>query len=126
MNWTQLHTASTEEERLELLLHMLHTLEARQSPIILAGGRLRRERRSERVAHFIRDRRGRQLNRAIPRALYIFILGTVFFTLWLVALNIPPEFGAPLVFTYTVMLTAFLLMDPARVTLVLFTLATEQ
>jgi len=125
MNWRQLYTASTEEERLELLFEMHRRIEARPKPIVLAGGRLRRERRRERIAHFIRDRRGRYASRALLRTLFLFTLGTVSFGVWLVALHVPREIAAPLVFAYDVMLIALLLIDPARITLTLLTRATE-
>lgn len=125
MNWQQLYTASTPEERLELLLDMLHVVETRSSPIVFAGGRLRRERRRESAAHYIRDRRGRYPTRALIRTLYMLMLGVVSLSVWLVALNIPREIAAPLVLAYAVMLVALLLINPARITLALLTRATE-
>lgn len=129
MNWRQLYTACGPKQRLELLLEMLRRIEARPAPIVLAGGRLRRERRQAYVAHFIHDRRGRYLTRAVLRLLFLFTLGTVSLSLWLVALRpqgVPPSVGAPLVFAYDLLLIVLLLINPSRIRLALLTRATEK
>jgi hypothetical protein len=45
MNWNQLYSSATPEERLEILIAMIRTKEARHNKLILAGTRLIRERR---------------------------------------------------------------------------------
>ncbi len=45
MNWKQLYTSATPEERIELYMLMFQTIEARQNKLILAKGRLIHERR---------------------------------------------------------------------------------
>lgn len=126
MNWRQLYNASEPEERLDLLLAMLRRIEARPMPIILAGGRLRRDRRRERVAHFIRERRGRYPIRVMQRLAFLSTLGLLFMSLWLVALNLPHHVAAPLVFFYNLLLIGFLLIKPSAIHLALLKRKTEQ
>lgn len=57
MNWNQLYTTCTPEERLQMMLQMIRTLEQRERRLILVGGRVLRNRRRALTAHFIGDRR---------------------------------------------------------------------
>ena len=111
MNDHQLYTAATPAERTELLLLMLAQLERRQRRVILAGLRLRRERRRARIAHYIGDRRLRP-NRSIYRWLWIYILTTLSIATWLIAAHVQPMYGAPLLFGYNLLLLAILLIKP--------------
>lgn len=111
MNDHQLYTAATPAERTELLLLMLAQLERRQRRVILAGLRLRRERRRTRIAHYIGDRRLRP-NRSIYRWLWIYILTTLSIATWLIAAHVQPMYGAPLLAGYNLFLLAILLIKP--------------
>jgi hypothetical protein len=57
MNWPQLHTAATLQEREEITSLLLHRLHARRSRRIFWRGRLIQERRSPARFHFVDDRR---------------------------------------------------------------------
>ena len=111
MNWHQLHTAATPEERAELLCLMLAHIERRQRRLIVANLRLRRERRRRPVAHYIGDRRLRR-GGALYRWLWIYTLTTLSLATWLIAAHIQPIYGAPLLFGYNLLLLAILLIKP--------------
>jgi hypothetical protein len=57
MNWTQLHTAATLQEREEITSLLLARLHARQSRRIYVRGRLIQERRAPARYHLVNDRR---------------------------------------------------------------------
>ena len=117
MNWQQLYTTATPAEREEILILMLQTIEARQQRIILARGRLLRERRRAARLHFIRDRRIPPVTRTtrnLLRTLTMFILSTISITVFLVSANIQPMYGAPLLFGYDLLLIAMLLIKPTQ------------
>jgi hypothetical protein len=114
MNWKQLHRHARKRE--EILIMMLQ-LEARQQRIILARGRLLRERRRAARLHFIRDRRIPPVTRTtrnLLRTLTMFILSTISITVFLVSANIQPRYGAPLLFCYDLLLIAMLLIKPTQ------------
>jgi hypothetical protein len=113
MNWRQLHTAATPEERLELMLHLLETIERRQRRLVRVGWGFRRERRRQRAAHFIGDRRLRHRS-PLLRALWLYTLATLSIATWLIAAHIQPIYGAPLLFGYNLLLLAILLIKPYR------------
>jgi hypothetical protein len=117
MNWTQLHTSSTPEEREETTLLLLRTIEERRQRLVLSRGRLVREKRGNFPgAHFINDRR--RLRRTLPRILtrlsYIFILLTVSVATWLFVLYAPAQLAIPTMLLHLVGLTAVLLFKPYR------------
>ena len=117
MNWQQLYTTATPAEREEILILMLQTIEARQQRIILARGRLLRERRRAARLHFVRDRRIPPVTRTtrnLLRTLIMFILSTISITVFLVSANIRPAYGAPLLFGYDLLLIALLLIKPTQ------------
>ena len=117
MNWNQLYTTATPEEREEILLLMLQTLEARQQRLVLARGRLVRERRRAQRLHYLHDRRTprpRRITRNLLRSLTLFIALTVSITTWLIAAHIPPMYGAPLLLGYDLLLLTILLRTPTR------------
>lgn len=116
MNWQQLYTTATPLEREQLLLLMLRTVDAHQRRLIFARGRLHRERRRMQLAHFIGDRRlaPRPTTSWVIRLSFIFIITTLSLTTWLVAAHIQPNYGAPLLFGYNLLLIAVLSIKPNR------------
>lgn len=122
MNWNQLYTSSTAEERLEVLIHMLVVIEARQNKRILARGRLIHERRGPFAgAHFLNDRRTSlsirvlRMGRGRGGVFTFFILLTVSITIWLSFFHLPPIYAAPLMFFHLASLTALLVIKPYNV-----------
>lgn len=117
MNWKQLYTTATPAEREEILILMLQTIEAREQRLILARGRLLRERRRAARLHFVRDRRVPPVTRAtrnLLRTLTMFILSTISITVFLISARIEPRYGAPLLFGYDLLLIALLLIKPTQ------------
>lgn len=117
MNWNQLYTSSTPEERMELTLLMLSAIEERKQRLVLSRGRLVREKRGNFPgAHFLNDRR--RLRRSLPSVLtrlsYIFILLTVSIATWLFILYAPAQLAIPTMLLHLVGLTAVLLFKPYR------------
>jgi hypothetical protein len=115
MNWKQLYTAATPEEREELLLEMFRVHEARQNRKVLVRGRLLRERRRETIAHFIGDRR---LQSLVRRRKTLWTTGLIFAAIltWSVAafeaLHAQPIYGAFLVIGFDLFLATVLLIKP--------------
>ncbi len=117
MNWKQLHTAATPAEREELLIMMFRTIEARKQRLILARGRLLRERRRAARLHFINERRmpyTKRLTRALVNGSIFFIIATLSVATWIIAAHIQPVYGAPLLFGYSLILIAALAVKPYK------------
>lgn len=116
MEWKNLYTTATPAEREEILIAMLQAIEARQQRLILARGRLVRNRRRAIIAHFIGDRRlaPRPTRSRVIQFTFIFILTTLSLTTWLIAAHIQPMYGAPLLFGYDLLLIALLLIKPTQ------------
>jgi hypothetical protein len=66
------------------------------------------ETRVSEAGHFIRPRRRSPL----LRIFFLFILGLLTFSVWLIALHVPVHVGAPLVLIYDLMLFSILLIKP--------------
>lgn len=112
MNWNQLYTSSTPEERIEAALLMLSTIEERKQRLILSRGRIVREKRGNFPgAHFLNDRR--RLRRSLPSVLtrlsYIFILLTVSTATWLFFMHAPAALAAPILLFHTISISVILL-----------------
>jgi hypothetical protein len=115
MRLKRLYTSATPQERDEMLLLMLQTIETRKNKKVIARGRLIRERRGPFAgAHFLNNRRKASLRRNLHRILFIAILLLVSSTTFLVAYNIPNNYGAPLIFLYNIGLLMILLIKPYR------------
>lgn len=113
MNWNQLYTSSTPEERLEAVMLMLSTIEERKQRLILSRGRLVREKRGNFPgAHFINDRR--RLRRSLPSTIsklsFGFILTTVSTATWLFFIHAPSDLAAPTLLFHLVSIMAILLI----------------
>lgn len=116
MNWKQLHTSATPEERLELLLHMMQTIEARQQRIVFTGRHWLRNRRQGYQAHFLNDRRGSRHN--IQRAASLITFGAVLCTVSIatiaVTIQTPLHVGGPVLFFYATSLIGVVMFKPRR------------
>jgi len=117
MNWKQLYTAATPLEREEILIAMLQAVEARQQRLILARGRLVRNRRRATIAHFIGDRR---LQSFVRRRKTLWTAGLVSAAIvtWSVAafeaIHAQPIYGAFMVIGFDLFLATVLLLKPYR------------
>lgn len=116
MNWSQIYNSLTPEERIEAAIIILQTIEARQSKLVLAKGRLLRERRRALLnAHYINNRRRiPSVRSTLYRSAFIFTLLTASIGVWLVAFHIPPSYAAPLMFLHLAALSAILLIKPYK------------
>lgn len=113
MNWKQIYTSSTPEERLEAVLLMLSAIEERKQRLVFSRGRLVREKRGNFPgAHFLNDRRRLRprLSEAITKSMYIFILLTVSVATWLFFLHAPIELAAPTLLLHLISITTILLI----------------
>lgn len=118
MNWNQLYTSSTSEERLEAALLMLSTIQERKQRLILSRGRLVREKRGNFPgAHFLNDRRRlrRSLTRTISLTSFAFILATVSIATWLFVLHAPASLAALALGVHITMLSLILYIKPYNV-----------
>lgn len=117
MNWKQLYTSATEEERLYILLHMLQTIEARQNKIIFTGNHIIRNRRRNAVQpfHFIGEKRGRY---TISRVASIFTIWVAIFatafTSILIAIHAPAHFATQILFFPITAIIFVFLFKPKR------------
>lgn len=113
MNWKQLYEATTPAQRQEIAWLLLHRIHARQSstqrtkPIdyfltIYPKG-----------YHFIGGHHRKDLL-ALYRGMFMFILATVSLAAWLVALQVRPGYGAPLLFAWSMLLLTVLLIKPYK------------
>jgi len=116
MNWKQLHTSATPEERLELLTQMLRAVEERKQRVVFTGRRWVRNRRQGYQAHFLNDRRSSRLN--IQRAASLITFGAVLVTVsvatWGIVLSSPIHLGAPVLFFHVTALLGVLAFKPNR------------
>lgn len=124
MNWTQLYTAFTPEERDQVTQLILERIELRREQILnerieslkSAKGRTLRERHELlHWAHFVGMRPSMsRATRTFYRSLFALILGTMSLTIWLIALTVHPSFGAPLVLLYALFLLLILIIKPYK------------
>lgn len=103
MNWKQLHASATPEERLELLMRMMQTVEERQQRVVFTGRHWVRNRRRGYQAHFLRDRRNNAYTLKRIASLMIFgaILLTVSTATLKLVLHAPPQLASLALFFYT-------------------------
>lgn len=116
MNWKQIHTSSTHQERVELLVDILHVLEHRQHRILLVNGRIIHERRRVQRWHYINDRRDshRSWLRHIYLSAIIAILVLISTTTWLISLNTSPLYGTILIIFHNLILLSIWIIKPYR------------
>lgn len=112
MNWKQLHASATPEERLELLLRMMQTVEARQQRVVFTGQRWVRNRRQGYQAHFLNDRRRHTRARAASLLTFGVVLVSVSAATWTFALSVPIHVGAPALFFHVTALMGVLMFKP--------------
>lgn len=115
MNWNQRYNSTTHEERLDTILLMLRSLEARQSKRVFARGWLIRERRRAAIAHFVGERRRSfPWKRLVRLAMFAFILCTTTVSVILVAYNVTLFVGLLIVLAYEIALIAMMYTRPKR------------
>lgn len=116
MNWKQLYASATPEEKLELLMHMMQTVETRQQRVVFTGRHWLRNRRQGYQAHFLNDRRSGRHN--IQRAASLITFGVVLFTVsvatWGIVLSTPVHVGAPVLFFHVTALMGVYAFKPYR------------
>jgi len=90
MNWPQLHTSATPEERDEITVILLHRLHARRHRRVFYRGRFIPERRAPQRTHSLHDRRRAYLPRLVlepasshntPRVIRTGIIGALIVSL---------------------------------------------
>lgn len=112
-NWKRLYNHTTQEERLEAILILARTIEARQNKRIFVHGQLVFERRRLQSAHFIGDRRGRYpISRAASLITFVIVLITVSVATWAVAFTQPIHIGAPAMFFHITALMGVFAFKP--------------
>jgi len=117
MNWEQLYTTATPAEREEILISMFQAIEARQMKIILARGRLRRERRRVARLHFVNERRlmrsRLQRTRSILfKGIFLFIFSTMSIATCLIAVSVHPKYSVAIMLYYLASLMGMFLVKP--------------
>lgn len=120
MNWNQINTSTTPEERLEIALLILRTIEERQQRLILSRGRLVREKRGNFPgAHFLNDRRRlrRPTLRVITLASFAFMLLTVSAATWAFVLYAPAQLAALAMTMHITMLLLIITVKPYKLKL---------
>jgi hypothetical protein len=112
MNWNQLHTSSSPEERLDAVLLILRTIEERKQRLVFARGRLVREKRGNFPgAHFLNDRRRLRHSpqRTINRASFVFILTVMSVATWIFTMHAPGRLAAAALIIHTLLLWMILI-----------------
>lgn len=89
MNWTQLHTISTPDEREQITYLLFETIDLYTAL-------------SVRQYHFVGAPPKNKKSQVLYLSIFMFILITVSVATWLVSLNVPPAYGAPLVFSWAI------------------------
>ncbi len=114
MNWKQLHASATPEERLELLMRMMQTVEERQQRVVFTGRRWVRNRRQGFEAHFLNDRRRHTRARTASLLTFGVVLVTVSVATWGIVLSAPMHIGAPVLFFHVTALMGVYAFKPYR------------
>jgi len=117
MNWNQLYASASPAERLELVMLMLQTIEARQRKWVFARRGILRERRGGFPgAHFINDQRRRASSprQKLYMALFASILLLVSTATWLFVVHAPAQLAAPVLLVHLASLTGILLVKPYK------------
>lgn len=115
MNWKQLYNSATQDERYQLIEHMLRAIDSRQQRIVFTGHRWVRNRRRGYRAHFLNDRRGRHtLTRALSLLTFAVVLVSVSVATWALVVNVPIQIGMPVLFFHVTSLMGVLAFKPYR------------
>lgn len=115
MNWKQLYSFATHDERLDLLFRMMQIVEEREHKLIFTGRRWLYNRRRGYQAHFLNDRRGRHiLSRAASLVAFGSILVTVSIATFALILHAPPQLSGTALFFYTTSMLGMVAFKPNR------------
>lgn len=116
MNFRQLYSSSTSQERHETIEQILHIIEARQHRWVFVRGRLVRDRRGYfRGAHFLHDRRVIRVTLPHPsqRVGGMVVMASVFnLGVWMFALPYAPHIAAPIVTFHLISLSLLFAFHP--------------
>ncbi len=114
-NWKRLYNLADHSERLDAILLLARTIEARENKRVLVRGRLLLERRRLQAAHYIGDRRERYpITRAASLMTFIAVLVTVSVATWGVAITQPIHIGAPALFFHLTALMGVFAFKPYK------------
>lgn len=114
MNWKQLYTSATPEERLQMITDMLNAIDERQRRVVFTGNHWVRNRRRGYRAHFLNDRRGRHvIARAVSLLSFAAVLVGVSAATWQVVLNSPTHVGGLMLFFHATSVWAVLAFKPS-------------
>jgi hypothetical protein len=113
VNWKQIHTTATPQERGEIAMLLLARIEAHNGRVLVLPHRLVRERRRFPARyHLVNERRGRHLPHPLPVPVRFGVIHTVI-TMLMLVITPPPSIVPPymIVFTWSAALctTIFLL-----------------
>lgn len=115
MNWKQLYNSATQDERYQMIEHMLSAIESRQQRVVFTGNRWVRNRRRGYQAHFLNNRRGRHTRaRAVSLVTFAVVLVSVSAATWQVVLNFPTYVGGLMLFFHATSIWAVLAFKPCR------------
>jgi hypothetical protein len=115
MNWKQLYTSATPEERLKIFMLMLKTIDERQRKVVFTGNHWVRNRRRGYRAHFLNDRRGRHvIARTVSLLSFAAVLVGVSAATWQVVVNSPTHVGGLMLFFHATSVWAVLAFRPYK------------
>jgi len=101
MNWKQVYAAATPAERRQITFLLLQHIQAHPPLPALRY-------------HFIGSQRKNKKAQVAYLSAFMFILGTVSVATWLVSTNVPPAYGAPLVFFWIAVLFIIFSLTPVK------------
>lgn len=88
MNWKQLYTSATPEERYRILLRLSHAVHHRRARLVLVRGLLRRDRRhSLNQVIVLNDRRQSNPPNVYLWVIFMFILSLMFLTVSMISIQ---------------------------------------
>lgn len=101
MNWKQVYATANQFERQQIAIMLLEHLHEHPPLPTLRY-------------HFIGSQRKNKKAQVAYLSTFMFILGTVSVATWLVSTNVPPAYGAPLVFFWISVLFIIFYIQPVR------------
>jgi len=106
MSWRQLYNSCTIAEQREMINIMFTAIETRQA-IQMRLIEIQR-------AHYLREKRKRNVLRMLSLQLFLFVLATVGITSWLIALHTPPSITAPVMALNLLLYFGVVLIKPKQ------------
>ena len=113
MEWHQLYSSATSEERLKVFIKMLRVIEAHEEKNIFMRGWLIFDRRRDQIAHYINDRRRNFSWRAAFNHLSIFFsLYSLTIGVVILAINLTPLRAVLLILGYEAAIVGLMYFKP--------------